>query len=274
MIIWLASYPKSGNTWVRLFLDFYINNHSNINNLKINQFPQKIYTKDLIKDFSSVKEFSVNCNLAQTIINMDNKIKFFKTHNSYWSVQNHKFTDETNTLGVIHIVRDPRNVITSLQNHYDIKDSEKALSFITNKNKFISNSKNENEIMHVISSWSNHYRSWKKFKKNYLLVKYEDLLTDPKKEFERILRYLNKIANIKFDTSKFNYTLNNTKFDNLKKKENQNGFKELLNNDSLIKKNFFYLGPNNNWRQRLELNIINKIEDEFKDEMIELKYLN
>jgi hypothetical protein len=274
MIIWLASYPKSGNTWVRLFLDFYINNHSNINNLKINQFPQKIYTKDLIKDFSSVKEFSVNCNLAQTIINMDNKIKFFKTHNSYWSVQNHKFTDETNTLGVIHIVRDPRNVITSLQNHYDIKDSEKALSFITNKNKFISNSKNENEIMHVISSWSNHYRSWKKFKKNYLLVKYEDLLTEPKKEFERILRYLNKIANIKFDTSKFNYTLNNTKFDNLKKKENQNGFKELLNNDSLIKKNFFHLGPNNNWRQRLELNIINKIEDEFKDEMIELKYLN
>jgi len=274
MIIWLASYPKSGNTWVRLFLDFYINNHSNINNLKINQFPQKIYTKDLIKDFSSVKEFSVNCNLAQTIINMDNKIKFFKTHNSYWSVQNHKFTDETNTLGVIHIVRDPRNVITSLQNHYDIKDSEKALNFITNKNKFISNSKNENEIMHVISSWSNHYRSWKKFKKNYLLVKYEDLLTDPKKEFERILRYLNKIANIKFDTSKFNYTLNNTKFDNLKKKENQNGFKELLNNDSLIKKNFFHLGPNNNWRQRLELNIINKIEDEFKDEMIELKYLN
>ena len=113
-----------------------------------------------------------------------------------------------------------------------------------------------------------------KIKKNYLLVKYEDLLTDPKKEFERILRYLNKIANIKFDTSKFNYTLNNTKFDNLKKKENQNGFKELLNNDSLIKKNFFHLGPNNNWRQRLELNIINKIEDEFKDEMIELKYLN
>lgn len=274
MIIWLASYPKSGNTWVRLFLDFYINNHSNINNLKINQFPQKIYTKDLIKDFSSVKEFSVNCNLAQTIINMDNKIKFFKTHNSYWSVQNHKFTDETNTLGVIHIVRDPRNVITSLQNHYDIKDSEKALSFITNKNKFISNSKNENEIMHVISSWSNHYRSWKKFKKNYLLVKYEDLLTDPKKEFDQILRYLNKIANIKFDTSKFNYALNNTKFDNLKKKENQNGFKELLNNDSLIKNNFFHLGPNNNWRQRLELNIINKIENEFKDEMIELKYLN
>ena len=274
MIIWLASYPKSGNTWVRLFLDFYINNHSDINNLKINQFPQKIYTKDLIKDFSSIKEFSINCNLAQTIINMDNKIKFFKTHNSYWSVQNHKFTDEANTLGVIHIVRDPRNVITSLQNHYDIKDSEKALSFITNKNKFISNSKNENEIMHVISSWSNHYRSWKKFKKNYLLVKYEDLLTDPKKEFEQILRYLNKIANIKFDTSKFNYALNNTKFDNLKKKENQHGFKELLNNDSLIKNNFFHLGPNNNWRQKLELNIINKIENEFEDEMIELKYLN
>jgi hypothetical protein len=49
---------------------------------------------------------------------------------------NFQFTDENNTLGVIHIVRDPRNVITSLKNHFSFESYDKALDFITNENRW------------------------------------------------------------------------------------------------------------------------------------------
>ena len=278
MIIWLASYPKSGNTWVRLFLDFYLNNQDDINNLKINQFPRKKYMENLINNFTDIKEFAKNCNLAQTKINLDGKIKIFKTHNANWEAYGNSFTNKENTLGVIHIVRDPRNVITSLQNHYDIKNINEALEFIKNKTKIIGNGNNNNEmkteIMHVISSWSNHYNSWKKFDKNYLLVRYEDLIDSPIREFAKIIKYLGDIAKVKFDEAKFNNAVQNSSFDKLKNQEKQNGFKEAIKGKNGHKKDFFFLGPNNDWRKILNSKVINNINNEFKNEMIDLKYLS
>ena len=56
MIIWLASYPKSGNTWVRLFLNSLLNNNENldINNIKIGQFPQKFHFDGLVEETKSI----------------------------------------------------------------------------------------------------------------------------------------------------------------------------------------------------------------------------
>ena len=47
-----------------------------------------------------------------------------------------------------------------------------------------------------------HYLSWKEFKKNYLLIKYEDLLLNPYKEFHRLSEYLAKLLNVKFENDK------------------------------------------------------------------------
>jgi hypothetical protein len=67
MIIWLASYPKSGNTWVRLFLNSLLNNNENldINNIQIRQFPQKFHFDGLVKDTNNLKETSLNYIMAQ-----------------------------------------------------------------------------------------------------------------------------------------------------------------------------------------------------------------
>ena len=67
---------------------------------------------------SYIKEISNNWITAQKNINLDKKIKFFKTHHINCKVENNSFTELENTLGVIHVVRDPRNIITSLKNHY------------------------------------------------------------------------------------------------------------------------------------------------------------
>ena len=116
MIIWLASYPKSGNTWVRLFLNSLIfapDVNIDINNISLGQFPTRKYFREITDNIDDVKEFIHNCSYAQSKLNLDNKIKFFKTHNAFWKIGNHSFTNDENTKGIIHIVRDGRDVITS-----------------------------------------------------------------------------------------------------------------------------------------------------------------
>ena len=82
MIIWLASYPKSGNTWVRLFLDSLLNTRVNkidLNNIKITQFPLRKNFDGLNINIDNIEEFVSNCILAQEKINLDNSVKIFKT---------------------------------------------------------------------------------------------------------------------------------------------------------------------------------------------------
>ena len=68
--------------------------------------------------------------------------------------------------------------------------------------------KKENNKIHVtkfptlISSWKTNYNSWKNMKKNLLLVKYENLLANPKLEFIKIIDYLEKLLKINFNEKK------------------------------------------------------------------------
>ena len=55
----------------------------------------------------------------------------------------------------------------------------------------------ETEFPTYISNWHNHYNSWKNFKKNYLLIKYEDLIKNPKVNFKEVTKYLSKLLKIK-----------------------------------------------------------------------------
>ena len=272
MIIWLASYPKSGNTWVRVFLNslFYTeNNEVDINNLSIGQFPNRKHFEDISKNMDDINEFSKNCINAQLRLNLSNETRFLKTHHAYWQNGKYKFTDIQTSLGVIYIVRDPRNIITSLKNHYNFDNYEDALKFLLDDKKVIGvkNSKKEMDLPHIISSWKNHFNSWKKMNKNYLLIKYENLITSPEVELQKILNYLEKLLNIKFDKMKILEAIEKSSFANLKKKEQDHGFIEAPTSS------FFNLGPKNDWRKLLSEKISEKIEKEFKAEMMELNYL-
>ncbi|MDA9957343.1 hypothetical protein N9D32_02600 [Candidatus Pelagibacter sp.] len=84
MIIWLASYPKSRNTWIRLFLDslFSSSKEFNINQNYITPFPLRKHFDGLTKDANNQNEFEKNFKAAQLNINLDSKVKIFKTHNA------------------------------------------------------------------------------------------------------------------------------------------------------------------------------------------------
>ena len=285
MIVWIASYPKSGNTWIRSFLYSLLYSNDHIPDLDkidvIDQYPTKKYFKKFIKNFNNFKEMSKYWDASQTELNLDKKIKFFKTHHINCKIDNNSFTELENTLGVIHIVRDPRNIITSLKNHYSKQNYLEALDFISDplhcidvenkSHKYIDKTMILNTL---ISSWNNHYNSWKNFSKNYLLIKYEDLEENPKKTFKKLTDYLEINLKFEIDNKKIDKIIELNSFENLKKIEVSKGFKEAAVNENNKKNEFFYLGPMNKWKNLLSNDIITKIETIFKKEMKELKYLD
>jgi len=140
MIIWIASYPKSGNTWIRSLLSSYLFSDDGKFSFKllknIEQFSSKNLSLKFPKNLSYQTRISKNWIPSQKIINQDKKIHLLKTHNALCSINGNNFTDKFNTSAVIYVVRDPRNLITSLAHHYELSLSE-AFSFLTNKKKII-----------------------------------------------------------------------------------------------------------------------------------------
>ena len=284
MIIWISSYPKSGNTWVRSFIStllFSKDGEANLNNIKKTyQFPLRSHFKNILDDFHSLKKISENWIKSQEIINLDSKVRFIKTHHAFCNVNGNNFTNLQNTLGVIYIIRDPRNVITSILHHYSKKNYLEAKEFIFDEKRIIGitleKKKNykDNEFLTLISSWKTHYNSWKKFPRNFYLIKYEDLLKNPEQEFEKLTYYLSKLLKLKFKKKIVRKAVESNSFENLKRLEELDGFAEAAQNVITGNKNkFFNLGPKNKWQNLLDTQTKNEIELKFKKEMIELKYL-
>ena len=127
MIIWLASYPKSGNTWVRSFLTNYFSGSSefNFNQLdKIERFPTPELMDQLKINYHSLSEIVSNWIHMQEFINIKNDMTYLKTHNAMCTVNNHPYTNKENTAGFIYLVRDPRDVILSYSKHLNIDLNE------------------------------------------------------------------------------------------------------------------------------------------------------
>ena len=282
MIIWLASYPKSGNTWIRVIISNIINSKEKKSDEpfrfmhEITAYPSKSHFYNLVKNFDNLDEIISNYLDSQRIINSSNNIKIFKTHNMLGSFGKHKFTDINNTAGVIHIVRDPRNVVSSIHNHYQLDNINTAKKFILAKDNWIYATKGKKigVLPNFISSWQMHYLSWKTFPKNYLFIKYEDLLEKPMDQIIKIYNFLKKFYDLDLSNEDLIKINEISSFNNLKKKEEESGFEESLD-DNIAKKKikFFHSGPSNNWEEKLDENVRFEIEKEFGKEMKELGYI-
>ena len=281
MIIWIASYPKSGNTWVRSLLSAYLYSDDGIFNFsllkKIQQFPSEKFFEFFMKDFSNIKKLSNYWIVAQDRINLSNEITFLKTHSALCTLENNSFTNKNNTKGVIYIVRDPRNLVTSLSHHFS-KNIEESYNFIIDRNRILTQDEWGSEnfgISTILGSWSDHYKSWSNNKfAPTLVVKYENLIKDTKNSFITIINFLNKLMEIQFNEKKILNAVNSCSFEKLVEREKKDGFFEAIASKKNNKKlNFFYLGKKNNWKNLLDPKIEKKIRKVFPKEMKELGYI-
>ena len=280
MIIWLASYPKSGNTWIRSMISALMyskDGHFNFNLLShIKQFPSKNYLKNFTNNFENLNEVSKYLISAQEFINLDNKVKFLKTHHINCKIDQYNFTNKRNTLATIYIVRDPRNLVNSISNHYS-KTLEESKEFLFTP-RFIGGYTRNGELIkdslkELLGTWDEHYRFWKNNNKDFLLIKYEDLIKDTKFELERIVDFINKYTDVKTNMIKNENIVKTTNFNLLQSLEEKSYCKENAYETIEKKKKFFNLGPENNWKNLLDKKIIDEIETKFSSEMKELGYL-
>ena len=283
MIFWIASYPKSGNTWLRTLISAYYYSKDGIFDQSIlkniGMYPERRHFVGFDYNQENVTDTTKLWIKSQEKINADKKIRFFKTHNVFGKVNGYDFTNKQNSAGCVYIVRDPRNVITSLRNHYEL-DYETSLKWMTDPNKFIYDVERAEQYgysdFQFISSWNMNYKSWKVQKKIPIkIIQYEYLLKETYLVFKDIIEFINKALNIKEEVNidKLKNSVNSTYFDKLKSDEKKNGFVEAVpTRTSKEKIPFFYLGPDNDWKKILDKDQQIELNDMFKEDLINLGY--
>jgi len=277
MIIWIASYPKSGNTWVRSFITAYYfckDGIFDIQKLKlIEDYPNKKFFDEEVQEGEIHKHWEK----SQKRICENKKIKFLKTHNSLITAFGQNFTSPKYTLGVIYIVRDPRNIITSIKNHNGFSTYEEAFKLLKNDNAILNDYKHLRNFAktNIVNSWRINYQSW--IANNFfrrLTLRYEDMLFDPERTFRDLIIFINTICkfNDNFDDKKFKNALKSTNFKSLKNLEEKNQFTENVYSDDKRKIKFFFQGPENNWKKNLDSNLINEMNKYYKEDLIKFRY--
>ncbi len=278
MIIWIASYPKSGNTYLRSVLSsYYFSVDGNftfslLDNIK--SFPGIHYSR--YKSNSKI-EASKNWTNNQNYFFEKSKFNFVKTHNSMLPYEGNIFTSKEQTIGAIYIYRDPRNVITSFKNHYQI-DYDEVFDFMIDNKSFIIQNSYDGDYSNFtyLGSWNNHYISWSSTKEfKTMLIKYEDLQENKYEIFNDMITFVNNLNGNKepVNQDKLMQSIKSTNFSNMKNKEKNEGFAESVQSKVTGEKiNFFNLGFNNRWNKILPENLKIKIQNYFEKDLKFLKY--
>ena len=271
--IFLASYPKSGNTWMRSIIgnlynfdkEFSLKILKSIPLLSIkknfDKFENKIYSDNNVLHFDWVSRNIIEC--QKILNNKSNHLNIFKTH----SVRHKKFTNETVNAGFIYIIRDPRDVAVSFKNF-----SGKSMDKIINELLFEkTNIINTNGAHELLSTWELNVLSWLNYNTvPRLIIRYEDLKLNIKEIVIKVIEFLNKThrINLNLSDADIDQIIENTSFNNLKKIEDKYGFDESSKHSS-----FFRTGTSNQWKDILSKTQLQLIENNLQTLMKHFNYI-
>ena len=283
-IIWLPSYPKSGNTWLRIiisslffskdgkFENFDFLEIDKFDRFKYFEFIKKINTEDYDLIFNN-KEFNEKSFLtyfkyslqAQKNLYQKDNFLFFKTNNARTKIKDHYYTNETTTLGFIYLIRDPRDIIVSYSKHLN-RDIDFTIDMLLNT-QLHGKDKKDFSFPELLLGWENHYLSWKNFSKvPNLFLRYEDFLLDVESQINEIINYLYENFKIKISNKKekIDNIIKYTRIENLRKLEKNIGFAET---SSKSKSLFFRKGMSGQWKNILSKNQEKQIINKFSNTM-------
>lgn len=275
-LVWLASYPKSGNTWVRLFLDAY--SHPERQALDINTVDVSLHAgnRDLFDRVIGLESSELTPaeieryrpDVYRQLAIEAGEPLFIKVHDRWRHNADDApiFPPET-TAASIYIARDPRAVAPSYANHYGVSIDEAIERMATIDYADVARSDRLASQLHQpLGSWSQHVTGWLDQQElPVLLVRYEDLHAAPDAHFAAILRQ----SGLSVDRTLLASALEQSRFDRLRAQEEAAGFKERLS-PAL---RFFRRGVTDGWRDELTPAQIARIEAAHGPVMARVGYL-
>ena len=275
-LCWLASYPKSGNTWLRYFLA----NLSAADNKPISLNSMRndgaATSKNFISEHLGIelsdlneREISRLQRLFYLQLNSElNSTRWFKLHDAFrYTVEGRPLFPPEVTAATVHIVRNPLDIVASLSNHLNC-NYDQAIDFINNRESRLDHSNHTHtwKTPQLLYSWSAHVKSWLEAEgMNVLTLRYEDILDNPSLMFSRVIQHLD----IDVSEAQFSTALSHSQFSTMQERESREGFVEKDKNTSL----FFRQGLSGGWRNELSKKQITRITTANTEMMERLSYL-
>ena len=272
-IVWLASYPKSGNTWVRAFLDNLL--HDARKPLAIDRpsgmFAQgesaigwyRIADPRPPSQWTSADIARLRPRVHKMIADSAQGTVFCKTHNALTTIDGHPTVNMAVSAGAIYIVRNPLDIVLSFAD-FQACSTDMAITIMgTDGFATPTNARNVSEHM---ASWSQHVASWTAGENRGVhVVRYEDLLERPVKSFTAIASYLGQ----KFERKRIERAIGHASFDSLRRQEEQHGFSEKPSHQ----KAFFRKGTAGQWRRELTPEQAARVIADHREQMARFGYL-
>lgn len=275
-IVWLASYPKSGNTWTRAFLHNLLRliedpaaPEQNIN--EINEFT----TWDLsIKRYERYIEGDVREAPREVIAAARPKVQadvaaeveglaLVKTHHALVMDRGHPTLNFAVTSGAVYLVRNPLDVAVSLSHHMG-GTIDDAIDHMASEN--LETGVGEKSVYEVYGSWSQHVRSWTgKPHRAIAVMRYEDMLENPEASFRALAAHLL----LSPTAGQLAEAVRRSSFETLRRQEAAEGFRE----KPAAADTFFREGRAGQWRERLSRRQIRRIVQAHGEEMRRFGYL-
>jgi hypothetical protein len=275
-IVWLASYPKSGNTWFRIFLSNLLGKRdepADINELEGGPIASSRQLFDEATGLSSADLTSAEIEelrpeVYRYIAANSESLMFHKIHDAFTLTSSGiPIIPAEATKGVLYFIRNPLDVAVSFSHHSNT--SCKTVIGQMNDNDFAFCSRKDklhNQLYQKLLTWSNHVRSWVDDSKLPLMVvRYEDLKTQPFETFKAAAEF----AGLKYEDSDIERAIRFSDFSVIKDQEKKKGFKEKTPDSD----QFFRKGIIGSWKEELKTEEIENIIFQHNEIMKRFHYI-
>lgn len=257
-IVWLASYPKSGNTWLRMFLANYLMDTTEPLPLaKAHQFtlgdaiPETyaIIARRPVDPNDEAAILALRPAVLRAIVANKADINLVKTHNRNAALKGRDLIPAAYTRLALYVVRNPLDLVISYANHYGIAVGVAARAIGAPSNRVNPGPKN---VTQYLGSWSDHVTGWTRTRKfPVCTLRYEDMIADPQKTFSAALKRMR----VPLDDARLDRAIEFSSFDQLRSQEDEHGFVE----KSRHADHFFRTGQAGLWREQLAPDIVRLI---------------
>ncbi len=276
-ILWLASYPKSGNTWTRNFLHNLLNileglddEEHDINRMneltfwEISPWPYEFLTGKKVTELTLEEIAEIRPRVQEWIAKRLDGISLIKTHHCLVMDQGISVINFAVTVGAVYIVRNPLDVAISFASHMGrtIDETIQVMAAVDMKTPV-----SEKNVYEIYGSWSQHVATWThKPHRAIYVMRYEDMLKNPMHIFGGLARHLL----LKPRPDQLRLAIERSSFDKLQKQEEEKGgFKEKPE----AAERFFRSGKSGEWRKTLSPRQVREIVRVHHAQMARFGYL-